>query len=122
MEDVIRLVIPVAVFLEFGTDKKTAEERTDFFNTHLRTVLKTLNVPEATITGWLQELTKPRSPPRGCPESGTRRAAALFGHLALYLSGACANCAHEDCVHQETCFDHVEARVNERVSKNAGNL
>ena len=51
MEDVIELAHPVAVFLQFGTDKKTSEERTDFFKTNLPTILECLDVPEATTTG-----------------------------------------------------------------------
>ena len=122
MEDVIYLVGPTFVLLEFGVRRVIPVDRADFFNTHLPKVLRCLDVPEATIRVWLNALAKPRSGPSGAAENGMERAASLYGHLMLYLSGACANCAHEDGVqHQSTCFDHVEARVNERLPKNAGN-
>ena len=80
------------------------------------------DVPDETISTWLHDLTKAvKTPPKGCAESGSQRTSILYGLLVLYLSGACANCASESCNHQATAFDHVKARVNERVQKNVGN-
>ena len=109
----LRITDPFVIYTLGVLMTKDTPGRTQSFVVNLPRMLARYGVPGDTIGAWMDALTDPMA--SSWTVGGTKRVNALYTKLLYHLSCACANCAHEDCFHLTTCFDHVQERVEERV-------